>query len=106
LAAPLVGAWIGSTFLGLSGAAATSAGLALLGGGSVAAGGLGVAGGTAVVAVAGGAVGSTVAGLVAKKLGKSLVEGKHCPKCDVLNPLDAKYCMNCSKDFGGENGAR
>jgi hypothetical protein len=48
LAAPLVGAAIGST-MGLSGAAASSAGLALLGGGSIAAGGLGMAGGTALV---------------------------------------------------------
>ena len=56
LAAPAVGAFVGSTFMGLSGAAATSAGLAALGGGSLAAGGLGMAGGTMVVqAVAGGA---------------------------------------------------
>ena len=33
--APFVGAWIGTTFLGLSEAAATSAGLAVLGGGSL-----------------------------------------------------------------------
>lgn len=49
LAAPLIGSAVGGA-MGLSGAAATSAGLALLGGGSVAAGGLGVAGGTAVIA--------------------------------------------------------
>lgn len=42
----IVGGWIGG-MMGLSGAAATSAGLALLGGGSVAAGGLGIAGGAA-----------------------------------------------------------
>ncbi len=46
-----VGAWIGST-AGLSGAAATSYGLAMLGGGSIAAGGLGVAGGVAVLTAA------------------------------------------------------
>lgn len=46
-----VGAWIGST-AGLSGAAATSYGLAMLGGGSIAAGGLGVAGGVAVLSAA------------------------------------------------------
>ena len=41
LAAPAIGSVIGSTFMGLSGAAATSAGLAALGGGSLAAGGAG-----------------------------------------------------------------
>lgn len=46
--------------MGLSGAAATSAGLALLGGGAVAAGGLGVAGGTAIVA---GVIGASGAGV-------------------------------------------
>jgi hypothetical protein len=49
LAAPLIGGAVGGA-MGLSGAAATSAGLALLGGGSVAAGGLGMAGGTAIIA--------------------------------------------------------
>ena len=48
-AAPAVGAFIGSTFMGLSGAAATSAGLAALGGGAIAAGGGGMAAGTAVI---------------------------------------------------------
>lgn len=46
--APAVGSVIGSA-MGLSGAAATSAGLALLGGGSLAAGGFGMAGGTMLV---------------------------------------------------------
>ncbi len=48
LAAPYVGAAIGST-AGLSGAAAVSYGLAVLGGGAVAAGGFGMAGGTVVI---------------------------------------------------------
>ncbi|MDT0201646.1 DUF726 domain-containing protein [Nocardioides sp. AE5] len=62
LAAPAIGGAIGSMgmFGGLSGAAATSHGLALLGGGSLAAGGLGMAGGTTVVTVVGGAVGGTL----------------------------------------------
>lgn len=61
MAAPLVGGFIGTTVgTGLSGAAATSYGLALLGGGSVAAGGLGMAGGTAVVAAAGSALGGVM----------------------------------------------
>ena len=49
--------WIGSTFLGLSGAAATSAGLALLGGGAISAGGLGMAGGTIAIMVGGAIIG-------------------------------------------------
>ncbi|WP_433626423.1 hypothetical protein [Nocardia sp. CA-120079] len=54
-AAPLIGTAIG-TAAGLSGAAATSAGLATLGGGAIAAGGFGVAGGTALVTGVGGVV--------------------------------------------------
>lgn len=82
LAAPAVGAAIGSTFMGLSGAAATSAGLAALGGGALAAGGAGMAGGTLLVsAIAGSigvgamAVGATVAeGTKAKKENSELRE--------------------------------
>jgi peptidoglycan hydrolase CwlO-like protein len=48
-AAPAVGTIIGSTFMGLSGCAATSAGLAALGGGAIAAGGGGIAAGAAVI---------------------------------------------------------
>lgn len=46
-----VGTWIGNS-MGLYGAAATNAGLALLGGGSLASGGFGVAGGTMLLAAA------------------------------------------------------
>lgn len=60
VAAPAIGGAIGSTFLGLSGAAASSAGLATLGGGAIAAGGLGMVGGTYVVAAVGGALGSAI----------------------------------------------
>ncbi|KAF0969865.1 MULTISPECIES: cell division protein ZapB [Gordonia] len=60
-AAPAIGAAIGST-MGLTGAAATSAGLAALGGGSLAAGGFGVAGGTMLLTGIGGvAIGGAVA---------------------------------------------
>ena len=67
LAAPAIGGAIGSLgmFGGLSGAAASSHGLALLGGGSIAAGGLGMAGGTTVVTVVGAAVGGTLGASVA-----------------------------------------
>ena len=59
VAAPAIGGAIG-TLGGLSGAAATSHGLALLGGGSLAAGGLGMAGGTAVVTATGTALGGAI----------------------------------------------
>lgn len=61
LAAPFIGATIG-TGMGLSGAAATSAGLAALGGGSLAAGGAGMAGGVLFVSATGAAVGGAVGG--------------------------------------------
>src|SRR5207245_8485896 len=51
--------------MGLSGAAATSAGLAAIGGGSIAAGGLGMAGGLAIITVVGSAVGGTLGAYVA-----------------------------------------
>lgn len=65
LAAPAVGGAIGASVLGggLSGAAAVSHGLAILGGGSIAAGGLGMAGGTAVVTTVGGGVGGAMGAL-------------------------------------------
>ena len=63
-AAPVIGGVVGVQ-TGLTGAAATSHGLALLGGGSLATGGLGMAGGTMVV----GAVGSSLGGA----LGASVV---------------------------------
>lgn len=46
-----IGSWIGG-MMGLSGVAATNAGLALLGGGSIASGGFGVIGGTALLTAA------------------------------------------------------
>lgn len=63
--APAIGAFASGLGLGvgggtLSGAAASSAGLAALGGGSLASGGLGMAGGTAVVTGVGGAAGAGV----------------------------------------------
>ncbi len=46
-----IGTWVGG-LMGYSGAAATNAGLALLGGGSIAAGGFGMAGGAAILTAA------------------------------------------------------
>jgi pimeloyl-ACP methyl ester carboxylesterase len=61
-AAPAVGAALGSSVFGgsLTGAAATSHGLAMLGGGAAASGGLGMAGGTAVVTATGTALGGAL----------------------------------------------
>ncbi|SOC50284.1 Protein of unknown function [Blastococcus aggregatus] len=61
-AAPAIGAALGGSVFGgtLTGAAATSHGLAMLGGGAVAAGGLGMAGGTAVVTATGTALGGAL----------------------------------------------
>jgi hypothetical protein len=67
-AAPAIGTWVGSTFLGWSGCAATSSGLAALGGGSLATGGLGMAGGTAVVATTSAAAGGLSSGLITKRI--------------------------------------
>jgi hypothetical protein len=68
--APHIGAAIGAA-MGLSGAAATSAGLAALGFGSVAAGGFGMAGGTIVVGALAGAVGGGASLTAATSLIKS-----------------------------------
>ena len=57
IAAPHIGTAIGVYALGLSGAAATSAGLATLGFGATAAGGFGMAGGTLIVGALTGALG-------------------------------------------------
>ena len=61
LAGPAIAAAYGSYVLGMSGAAAASAGMAAIGGGSLAAGGLGMAGGAAIIAGVGGAAGAGAA---------------------------------------------
>ncbi len=72
--APAIGTALG-TAAGLSGAAATAHGLALLGGGSLAAGGAGMAGGLWIVTGVGAAVGVTAggAGQALKELGAAQV---------------------------------
>ena len=85
LAAPAIGAAVGTTFMGLSGAAATSAGLAALGGGALAAGGAGMAGGALLVQAVAGGVGILGAGIAtnaadgakAKKQNEDLREELH-----------------------------
>jgi hypothetical protein len=67
-AAPAIGGALGASGLigpALSGAAASSHGLAFLGGGTLAAGGLGMAGGTAVVTASGAALGGTLGAVTA-----------------------------------------
>ena len=65
VAAPVIGGVVGG-LMGLSGAAATSAGLAFLGGGAIAAGGLGIAGGTIAI-IGGGAILGGVGSLTASR---------------------------------------
>ena len=65
IAGPALGGAIGALGLGLQGAAATSAGLALIGGGSLAAGGLGMAGGLAILSVVGAGVGGSLGAYIA-----------------------------------------
>jgi hypothetical protein len=71
LAAPVVGGALGGS-MGLSGVAATNAGLAALGGGSLASGGFGIAGGTMLIQAMAAASGAGVAvggGALAGRLG-------------------------------------
>lgn len=70
LAAPAIGTIIGG-IMGLSGAAATSAGLALLGGGAIAAGGGGMAAGTAVIIGGGALVGGAAGGYMGNALNEN-----------------------------------
>lgn len=84
-AAPLIGGMIGTSILGLTGAAATSAGLALLGGGSLAVGGLGMAGGTAIIAGSSAILG----GIIGSNLDN---------RSDLLISFDSNYLISfCSK---------
>lgn len=71
MAAPAIGGAIG-TSMGLSGAAATNAGLASLGGGSLAAGGFGMAGGTAIVTALGSGVGGTLGAYVGAQYARDI----------------------------------
>ncbi len=29
------------------------------------------------------------------------LEGKYCPKCHTLNPLEARFCNSCANEFSG-----
>lgn len=64
VAAPAIGGAIGTGLMGLSGAAATNAGLAAIGGGALATGGMGMAGGAAILGATGAALGGTLGGVV------------------------------------------
>ena len=98
LAAPAIGAAIG-TGMRLSGAAATSAGLAALGGGALAAGGGGMAAGGAAIVSAGaaaGAIAGTAGGIAASA---ALDDHKKCKVCKaVINP-DSHFCPQCGAKF-------
>jgi hypothetical protein len=91
LAAPVIGSAIGSTFMGLSGAAATSAGLAALGGGSLAIGGAGMAGGTALISGVAAGLGATGA-----SVGAALHSGAKAKRDN--KDLTAKYIDICKQE--------
>lgn len=74
MAAPAIGGAVGTYFMGLTGAAAVSGGLASLGGGALAAGGLGMAGGTAAIASLLGLGGAAMAGSKMRTLTGGLEE--------------------------------
>jgi hypothetical protein len=87
IAAPHLGAAIGAA-MGLSGAAATSAGLAALGFGSVAAGGFGMAGGTVIV----GALAGVVGGGTSLKLASDQIKSN--PELEALKLRISLHVMN------------
>ena len=97
LAAPFVGTLIGTGMLGagLTGAAATSAGLAALGGGSLAAGGGGMAAGAALVSGAAAVFGAAAAGAGAAATASMVREARACPECDAPLGEKDKFCANC-----------
>ncbi len=78
-----VGTWIGGT-LGLSGAAATSAGLALLGGGSLAVGGWGMAGGVAVLVAAATFSGEVIVGYSIEKAINAYSDRQFAKDCRLM----------------------
>lgn len=69
-AVPFIATTVGSSILGLSGAAAFTGGLALIGGGSIVSGGLGMAGGYTIIAGAGSILGMAGGGALGKKMSK------------------------------------
>lgn len=94
VAAPFIGTAIGG-ILGLSGAAATSAGLAFLGGGAIAAGGLGMAGGTAVLIGGGAILGSGLsAGIMAYLTESKDLVLRELAKIDGLSRILTKNLEN------------
>lgn len=97
LAAPALGAIIGSAS-GLSGAAATSAGLAALGGGSLAAGGGGMAAGATLVQGAMAVIGASAGAAGAAAAAASLHDPKKCPGCNAIIEESSKFCPQCGTE--------
>ena len=95
IAGPLIGGWIGS-IAGLSGAAATSYGLALLGGGSLTSGGFGMAGGSILLGSLFGITGGVKG---AKK--SSAVNELEIMQADQLLPI-LLAIGRCMYEFGNE----
>lgn len=98
LAAPALGSAIGGS-MGLGGAAATNAGLALLGGGSLASGGFGMAGGTAVVTAASAATGALLPGAAASAVsGLGVSPGQLAADLAKLEVLTEKVVLAQQRD--------
>lgn len=95
--APVIGAFIGATFLGLNGAAAMTAGLAFLGGGAIIYGGAGMAGGTLVIACGGFLVGAGGAGVVTSSLA-SLSKSEVVLVSAEIETIIVKYFLHHQKD--------
>jgi hypothetical protein len=97
VAAPAIGGAIGSLG-GLSGAAATSHGLAVLGGGALSAGGLGMAGGTVAVALTVGSLGGVGGGILVNKYVGDIqgfdIKKRHAGKSDQPNIIFVNGFLN------------
>lgn len=87
LAAPTIAAAVGG-MMGLSGAAATTAGFAVFGGGSLAAGGMGMAGGMQVLVGGGALVGALSGAGVANLIGKLPQEAVAVSLAKVINYVE------------------
>jgi hypothetical protein len=95
-AANVVGTAVGTHVLGYSGAAATSAGLALLGGGSLAAGGFGMAGGALLVGMVSHGATSASRQMVANVIARQ-------SSTSFINEL-AKLDVRCQLEPGLQSG--
>lgn len=89
----------GESFVGLSGAALTSASLAAIGGGSIAAGGAGMAGGTAVIAGGGALLGAASSGAASLTSSMALSSKSFTlSECAKLLTFCKHVLIDCNRD--------